>query len=164
MVDKCKMENKKLLVTAMTIPLMLAAMMILSTISISSAYAQNVNTLNGITNLAVNGKNYPIKFNISTGKLLGLVEDKDRAALIATISAPHKGTLNIEVPKNILDGKGLTVHVDGKDATFRETSNTITARTLAVDFKKGSRLVEIMFTLNPPIPPPPPSGRTKDTS
>jgi hypothetical protein len=52
-----------------------------------------------------------------------------------------------------LDNKGqsnadakFTVHVDGKDATFRETSNNPTARTLSIDFNKDARMIEIMGT------------------
>jgi hypothetical protein len=56
-----------------------------------------------------------------------------------------KGTLTIEVPRNIVDDKKegnaddkFTVHIDGKDATVRETSNNKTARTLAIDFNKDA--------------------------
>jgi hypothetical protein len=38
------------------------------------------------------------------------------------------------------------VHVDGKDATFRETSNNKTARTLSIDFNKDARMIEIIGT------------------
>jgi hypothetical protein len=84
---------------------------------------------------------------------LGLVEDKDKTTLIAIISSPSdKGTLTIEVPRNIVDEKKegnaddkFTVHVDGsKDAIFREISNNKTARTLAIDFNKDARMVEII--------------------
>jgi hypothetical protein len=130
-----------------------------STISLhNTVYAQNSNTtgLGSITNLISNGKTIPIKYNITTataGKLLGLVEDKDKTTLIAIISSPSdKGTLTIEVPRNIVDEKKednaddkFTVHVDGsKDATFREISNNKTARTLAIDFNKDPRMVEII--------------------
>ena len=119
-------------------------------------YAQNSNTtgLDSITNLIFNGKSIPIKYNITTaGKLLGVVEDKDKTTLIAIISSPSdKGTLTIEVPRNIVDDKKegnaddkFTVHVDGsKDAIFREISNNKTARTLAIDFNKDARMVEII--------------------
>ena len=91
---------------------------------------------------------------MTTGKLLGLVGDKDKSTLIAIISTPSdKGTLTIELPRNIIDDKGqsnadakYTVHVDGKDATFRETSNNPTARTLAIDFNKDARMIEIIGT------------------
>jgi hypothetical protein len=127
-----------------------------STISLHIAHAQNLNNtgLGSITNLTVNDKSFPIKYNITTaGKLLGLVEDNDKTTLIAIISSPSdKGTLTIEVPRNIVDDKKeanaddkFTVHVDGsKDATFREISNNKTARTLAIDFNKDARMVEII--------------------
>jgi hypothetical protein len=61
-----------------------------------------------------------------------------------------KGTLTIEVPRNIVDDKKegnaddkFTVHIDGKDATVRET-----ARTLAIDFNKDARLIEIIGTVS----------------
>ena len=67
-----------------------------------------------------------------------------------------KGTLTIEVPRNIVDHKKegnaddkFTVHVDGSmDATFREISNNKTARTLAIDFNKDARLIEIIGTVS----------------
>jgi hypothetical protein len=131
-----------------------------STISLHIIYAQNSNNteLGSITNLIFNGKTIPIKYNITAaGKLLGLVEDKDKTTLIAIISSPSdKGTLTIEVPRNIVDHKKegnaddkFTIHVDGsKDATFREISNNKTARTLAIDFNKDARLIEIIGTVS----------------
>jgi hypothetical protein len=154
--NRSKIQSpKKLSLIAIMISLMLVSILI-STIPVHSAHAQNTNTntLNNVTNLTINGKNHPIKYSITTGKLLGVVEDKDKTTLIAVISTPSdKGTLTIEIPRNVLDDKGqsnadakYTVHVDGKDATFRETSNNPTARTLAIDFTKDSRLVEIIGT------------------
>jgi hypothetical protein len=87
-----------------------------STISLHIVYAQNSNNtgLGSITNLIFNGKTIPIKYNITAaGKLLALVEDNDKPTLVAIISSPSdKGTLTIEVPRNIADDK-FTVHVDG---------------------------------------------------
>ena len=73
-------------------------------------YAQNPNNTAGLgstTNLIVNGKTIPVKYNITAaGKLLGLVEDKDKTTLLAIISSPSdKGTLTIELPRNIVDDK-----------------------------------------------------------
>jgi len=142
------------MVIAMLVPLMLTVAFV-STISVRTTYAQNSTSAFGeVTSVFVNGKNYPLKYSITTGKLLGVVEDKDKATLIPVISAiSDKGTLNIEIPRNILDAKGqsnadakFVVHVDGKDATFRETSNNPTARTLSIDFNKDARLIEIIGT------------------
>ena len=142
------------MVIAMLVPLMLTVAFV-STISVRTTYAQNSTSAFGeVTSVFVNGKNNPLKYSITTGKLLGVVEDKDKATLIPVISAiSDKGTLNIEIPRNILDAKGqsnadakFVVHVDGKDATFRETSNNPTARTLSIDFNKDARLIEIIGT------------------
>src|SRR5689334_8261628 len=149
------MKNKKdQLVIAIMVSLTLTVGFV-STISLRMVYAQNTtSTFGDVTSVFVNGKNYPLKYSITTGKLLGVVEDKDEATLIPVISAiSDKGTLNIEIPRNILDAKGqsnadakFVVHVDGKDATFRETSNNPTARTLSIDFNKDARLIEIIGT------------------
>jgi hypothetical protein len=143
-----------MLVIALMMPLILAAALV-SSVPMHSSYAQNdTSSFGQVTSVYVNGKNYPIKYSITTGKLLGVVEDKDKTTLIAVVSTPSdKGTLNIEIPRSILDDKGqsnadakFTVHVDGKDATFRETANNKVARTLAIDFNKDARLIEIIGT------------------
>ena len=146
--------SKKFTLVAIMISLILA-FILGSTIYAQSSYAQNsTSTFGQVTSVFVNGKNHPLKYSITTGKLLGVVEDKDKTTLIPVISAASdKGTLNIEIPRNILDAKGhsnadakFVVHVDGKDATFRETSNNPTARTLSIDFNKDARLIEIIGT------------------
>jgi hypothetical protein len=155
--NKSKIQSpKKLSLIAVIITsLILGATLLISTISVHSSYAQNSTSAFGqVTSVFVNGKNNPLKYSITTGKLLGVVEDKDKTTLIAVISTPSdKGTLTIELPRNIIDNKGqsnadakYTVHVDGKDATFRETSNNKTARTLSIDFNKDARMIEIIGT------------------
>ena len=144
--------------TAVMMLLILVTVVVSITPYIKPVDAQNSNTTNtklkAISNLSIAGKSYPIKYNMTTGKLLGLMEDKDKSTLIGIVSTPSdKGTLTIELPRNIIDDKGqsnadakYTVHVDGKDATFRETSNNPTARTLSIDFNKDARMIEIIGT------------------
>jgi hypothetical protein len=152
---KIQSPKKLSLIAVIITSLILGATLLISTISVHSSYAQNSTSAFGqVTSVFVNGKNNPLKYSITTGKLLGVVEDKDKTTLIAVISTPSdKGTLNIELPRNIIDNKGqsnadakYTVHVDGKDATFKETSNNPTARTLSIDFNKDARLIEIIGT------------------
>ena len=152
---KIQSPKKLSLIAVIITSLILAATLLISTISVHSSYAQNSTSAFGqVTSVFVNGKNNPLKYSITTGKLLGVVEDKDKTTLIAVISTPSdKGTLNIELPRNIIDNKGqsnadakYTVHVDGKNATFKETSNNPTARTLSIDFNKDARLIEIIGT------------------
>jgi hypothetical protein len=134
-----------------------------------TAYAQSSNTNTGFgetTNLSLpNGKSIPIKYIINTGKLLGVVLDKSRATLIATISSPssssassagainnnNNGNLTIQIPRDVVDNKKegnadapFRVHVDGKDATFRETDNNKTTRTLSIQFGKDAKVIDII--------------------
>jgi hypothetical protein len=122
-----------------------------------AAYAQSFNTNTGFgetTNLALpNGKSIPIKYIINTGKVLGVVLDKSRATLIATLSSTSadNGNLTIQIPRDVVDNKKegnadapFRVHVDGKDATFTETANNKTARTLSIQFNKDAKVIDII--------------------
>jgi hypothetical protein len=153
-----KISSRAVMILTVMMLLTLVVVVVSITPNIKPVDAQNSNTTNtklkAISNLSIAGKSYPIKYNMTTGKLLGLMEDKDKSTLIGIVSTPSdKGTLTIEIPRNIIDDKGqsnadakYTVHVDGKDATFRETSNNPTARTLAIDFNKDARMIEIIGT------------------
>src|ERR687883_471799 len=104
---------------------------------VAVVYAQNSNSGSGFgntTNLSLpNGKTIPINYLINTGKILGLALDKSRATLSVNISSPSaddNGNLTIQIPRDIVDNKKegnadapFRVHVDGKDATFKETTN-----------------------------------------
>ena len=122
-----------------------------------TVYAQNSNTNTGFgetTNLALpNGKSIPIKYLINTGNLLGVVLDKSRATLTATISSTSadNGNLTIQIPRDVVDNKKegnadapFRVHVDGKDATFKENDNTKTTRTLSIQFGKDAKVIDII--------------------
>jgi hypothetical protein len=141
-------------------------------------YAQNSNNDSGFRNttyLALpNGKSIPIKYVMNTGKLLGVVLDKNRTTLDVIISPAfvadnnnmtlkalmsrayvadnnNNGNLTIQIPRDIVDNKkeGNTdapfrVHVDGKDATVRENYNTKTTRTLSIQFNKDAKVIDII--------------------
>jgi hypothetical protein len=121
-----------------------------------AAYAQNSNTGFGDTTyLALtNGKSIPIKYVINTGNLLGVVLDKSRATLnviLSSTSGADNGNLTIQIPRDIVDNKKegnadapFRVHVDGKDATFKENDNTKTTRTLSIQFGKDAKVIDII--------------------
>jgi hypothetical protein len=126
--------------------------------TVAVVYAQDSNSGSGFgntTNLALpNGRSIPINYLINTGKLLGVVLDKSRATLSVNISAPSandNGNLTIQIPRDVVDNKKegnadalFRVHVDGKDATFKETANTKTTRTLAIQFNKDAKVIDII--------------------
>jgi hypothetical protein len=149
--------SRTFLMTSMLL-LILATSSFASTIFVhEAAYAQNSNTGFGDTTyLALpNGKSIPIKYVINTGKLLGLVLDKSRATLNVLLSsasaADNNGNLTIQIPRDVVDNKKegnadapFRVHVDGKDATVRETDNTKTTRTLSIQFNKDAKVIDII--------------------
>jgi hypothetical protein len=148
--------SQTFLMTSMLL-LILAASSFASTVFMHKAvYAQNSNTgFGNTTNLALsNGKSVPMKYVINTGKLLGVVLDNSRATLTAIVSSPSaadNGNLTIQIPRDVLDNKKegnadekFTVHVDGKDGTFKETANTKTTRTLSIQFNKDAKVIDII--------------------
>jgi hypothetical protein len=122
----------------------------------NAAYAQNSNTGFGDTTYLglPNGKSIPIKYVINTGKLLGVVLDKSRATLnviLSSTSGADNGNLTIQIPRDVVDNKKegnadapFRVHVDGKDATFKENDNTKTTRTLSIQFSKDAKVIDII--------------------
>src|SRR5919206_3045390 len=136
--------------------MILATSLFASTIFMhKAAYAQSSNTGFGETTyLALpNGKSIPIKYVINTGNLLGVVLDKSRATLNVLLSSTSadNGNLTIQIPRDVLDNKKegnadapFRVHVDGKDATFKETANTKTTRTLSIQYNKDAKVIDII--------------------
>jgi hypothetical protein len=122
----------------------------------NAAYAQSSNAgFGNTTNLSLpNGKSIPINYLMNTGKVLGLVLDKSRSTLSVNISSPSaddNGNLTIQIPRDVVDNKKegnadapFRVHVDGKDATVRETDNTKTTRTLSIQFGKDAKVIDII--------------------
>jgi hypothetical protein len=151
--------SRTFLMTSMLL-LILATSSFASTIFVyKAAYAQNSNTGFGETTyLALpNGKSIPIKYVINTGKLLGVVLDKSRATLNVLLSSAsagadnNNGNLTIQIPRDVVDNKKegnadapFRVHVDGKDATFKEVDNNKTIRTLSIQFGKDAKVVDII--------------------
>jgi hypothetical protein len=133
-----------------------------SGISSSSTNANNNKTsgslnrtgFTDVTNLMINGKTYPIKYNITGGKLLGIVADNGRVTLVAIMSAGgNGGKLVIELPRNVLDSKALgnadskyQIKIDDKGVDYKENGNSDKARILEIDFSKDNRIIEIIGT------------------
>ena len=148
-----------LLVAIPTIAFFLLLPLVSYTISLHSVNAQQ-NTTNTTTtttnksNLVVSGKTFPIKYNITGGKLLGVIADNDRSTLVAVIgSSADKGKLTIELPRKVIDSKAqgnvdtkYQIKIDGKGVDYKEMGNSLTERILQIDFSKNDRVIEITGT------------------
>ena len=111
----------------------------------------------GFTNLYVltspNGKTFPIKYTIIGGKLVGMLEDKDRTTMVLALNpSANGGNFTVELPRNVVDSKGPSnadtkyqIKIDGKGVDYK-VANNVNARILSIDFSKDNRFIEIIGT------------------
>jgi hypothetical protein len=122
-----------------------------------SSGTPNMTGFTNADNLTLKDKIFPIKYNITGGKLVGLLPDKDKTTLVAVLSPGGSGEKNmiftIELPRNVIDSKGqgntdtkFVVKIDNKDVEYKDLANNLNARILGIDFSKGDRVVEITGT------------------
>ena len=153
-----KMKLPSIVLVAVLLTASFASGVFMHTV-VAVVYAQDSNSGSGFgntTNLSLpNGKTISINYLINTGKVLGLALDKSRATLSVNISAPsaddNNGNLTIQIPRDVVDNKKegnadapFRVHVDGKDATFRETDSDKTTRILSIQFGKDAKVIDII--------------------
>src|SRR5918911_479264 len=126
------------------------------------SYAQNNQSSSGgggnTYNLTVSGKSYPVKYNITGGKLNNMTVNTNKGALLVEISSQSNGNLTIELPRTVLDSKKpggsdeqFVVLQDGQNSDFEEKSNNNQTRTLVTNFDKGTQEIEIDGTRVLPI-------------
>jgi hypothetical protein len=107
-------------------------------------------------NLTIDGKSYPIKFNITGGILDTIAIDGDQAILLVNInSSTNGGKLEIELPRDLIDSKMQSnmdkpylVYEDDIDRqlSFIESRTTDQARTLVITFNNEDNVIEIRGT------------------
>ena len=97
-----------------------------------------------ISNLVIKDKTFPIKYNITNGKLLGIIGDNDKTTLVLLLgSILDNGKLTVELPRNVLDAKSqgntdakYNIKIDNKDVDYKEVGTNLNARILQTDFGK----------------------------
>jgi hypothetical protein len=145
----------RLVVVSSIVRFLFLLLLVSPTISLQSVNAQqNATTTTNKSDLVINGKTFPIKYNITGGKLLGVIADNDRSTLVGIIGLPgDKGKLTIELPRNIIDSKAqgnvdtkYQIKIDGKGVDYKEMGNSLTERILQIDFGKNDRVIEIAGT------------------
>jgi hypothetical protein len=137
------------------------------TTPIHSAYGQNSRSpnkdntpgLDNTTSITISGKPHPIKYSITNGKVLNITADQSNSKISASIQASKNGKFTIELPRKVIDSKGqgifknivdskYIVHINGQafGVSYNEISNNANARTLAINFGKDDRDIEIKGT------------------
>src|ERR687886_978268 len=102
--------------------------------------------------LRIFDKNYPIKYQITGGgnRINNISAEADNATLLVNVVSQSNGRLSIELPRNIIDSKKegnvddqYVVFQDGQVTNAEEVKTDSEARTLAIDFDKGTGQIEI---------------------
>ena len=96
-------------------------------------------------------------YNIEHGNMESIFLDPDFFELIITMNTQDDGTIEITIPRVILDATFESsddmffVLVDGFETSYVESKSTSTSRTLMIPFFNGDSIVEIIGThaLNP---------------
>ena len=103
-------------------------------------------------NLELFGKSYPINYQITGfgNRVSNISAEADNATLLINILAQSNGRLSIDLPRNIIDSKKqgnvddpYVVFEDGQATNPQEIGTNSQARTLAIDFDKGTGQIEI---------------------
>jgi hypothetical protein len=135
-------------------------------ISFQIAYAQNTigaskelnnqtsgTSSNGSINFKIGNKAYPIKYQITGGKLTGISAEKDNTTILVNVSATSNGKLIVELPRNVIDSKkqgnvddNFAVFEDGQYSVDDEIRTNAQSRTLMVGFGNGTSVIEITGT------------------
>jgi len=103
------------------------------------------------TTVSVQGSSDLIGYEITGGKLLGIMPDVDANSLIIRIEATDDGSITLTIPRSVLDATingeddDFFVLVDGEEVDFDETT-TSTDRTLTIAFPAGAEEIEIIGT------------------
>ena len=117
----------------------------------NNSQGNNRTGFGNISNLVIKDKTFPIKYNITNGKLLGIIGDKDKTTLVLLLgSSADNGKLTVELPRNVIDSKGqgntdtkFNIKIDNKDVDYKEVGTNLNARILQIDFAKNDRMMEI---------------------
>jgi hypothetical protein len=108
-----------------------------------------------IYNLILDGKTYQIKYQItgSGNKLSSITTRVDKPEILVNIAPQSNGKLTLELPRNVLESKkgGSIADIpygvleDGQLKVVNEIkdNNNIQTRTLAIDFNKDNKQIEI---------------------
>jgi hypothetical protein len=126
---------------------------VLNSMPASAAYSEaRLDTGKNIYDVRIFDKNYPIKYLITGGgnRVNNISAEADNATLLVNVLSQSNGRLSIELPRTIIESKKegnvddrYVVFQDGQVTNAEETKKDSQARTLAIDFDKGTNQIEI---------------------
>ena len=100
---------------------------------------------------------FDVDYDIENGNIESIFLDPDFVELIITMDTTADGTIDITIPRTLLDAKFEStddiffVLVDGFETDYMEIESTSSSRTLVIPFFNGDSIIDIIGTdaLNP---------------
>ena len=100
---------------------------------------------------------FNVDYNIENGNIESIFLDPDFVELIITMDTSADGTIEITIPRTLLDAKFdssddiFFILVDGFETDYAEIESTSSSRTLIIPFFGGDSIIDIIGTdaLNP---------------
>lgn len=107
-------------------------------------------------------ESHDVNYNLENGNIESIFLDPDFIELIITMDTSSDGTLEITIPRALLDAKFESsddiffILVDGFETDYVETETTSSYRTIVIPFFGGDSVIDIIGTdaLNPFVEPP----------
>ena len=113
----------------------------------------STNNGNNTYKVSIGSKTFPVTYQItgSGNNLKSISVEKDNTTLIADIASQSSGKLTIQLPRSLIDSKKQgnqdSPYVIFEDSQpwqgLQEVKSNTQARTLAIDFDKGTGVIEI---------------------
>jgi predicted secreted protein with PEFG-CTERM motif len=146
--------------------ILLGSVALISSIGTAHATTTNATTTNATTTnatggdwltfeLNAGGQTYPIEYMIDGGSINEMTISNETTALEISTNSTDVGTLDIRLPRNVIDAKSN----EGSDAEFAafiddaefiepgEPMTTADVRTLSIGFPSGAEKIEIIGTM-----------------
>ena len=100
----------------------------------------------------ISGDSFDVDYNIENGNIESMFLDPDFVELIITMNTSADGTIEITIPRTLLDAKFdsfddiFFILVDGFETDYAEIESTSSSRTLVIPFFGGDSIIDIIGT------------------
>ena len=108
------------------------------------------------TNFEVDAGNYgtfDVEYTIKGGVLEDIAVDSDNFSLVVEINSIEEGVIALSLPREFIDAKKqdgkdetFIILIDSIEATYTESETEKDFRTIAINFEKGDKIIEIIGT------------------
>ncbi|MGI9567156.1 MAG: PEFG-CTERM sorting domain-containing protein [Nitrosopumilus sp.] len=96
---------------------------------------------------------FDVEHSVKGGTLKDITIDSNNFALIVEIESIEEGVITLDLPREFIDAKKqdgkdetFIILIDGIGATYLESSTDAKSRTMAINFEKEDKVIEIIGT------------------